>query len=88
VSHNTRTCSCDCTDFEEPIITDRGCCTPMSVRRTCEAPVVPAQQCPDEETEMVYDPETEQFTLIGQLMDQDCLPILDQLNRSILTPIN
>lgn len=79
-------CHHDCSDFTDDE-TDLGCCSPLPVRITCDAPVLPAQQCPDEETEMEYDPETESFTLYAQLMDQNCEPILDQNSLSILTPI-
>ncbi len=86
MSHENPSCH-DCTDFDEPAVEDRGCCSPAPTRHTCDAPVLPVQQCPDEVTEMTYDPETEEYILIAQLLDQNCEPILDQNSDPILTPI-
>lgn len=78
---------CDWTDGDQTDVTDAGCCRPAQIRRTCDAPTLPVQQCPDEETEMVFDEETEEYTLVGQLLDEDCEPILDQNSADILVTI-
>lgn len=87
MSHNPCHHNCDWTDGDEPDVTDAGCCSPAPVRRTCEAPVLPVQQCPDEVTEMIYDEETESFTLVGQLLDESCEPIQDENGDDILVII-
>jgi hypothetical protein len=59
----------------------------MPIRRDCEAPVLPVQVCPDEVVVTEFDPETESFVLTGELLDENCLPIQDENDASILTPI-
>lgn len=85
--HNPCRPCCDWTDADEVDQTDAGCCHPAQFRRTCEAPVLPVQECPDEETEMVFDDETEEFTLVGELLDFDCSTVLDQNGAEILVAI-
>lgn len=73
-------CHHDCTDF--PDLTDeaedKGCCVPAPFRRTCEAPILPVPQCDEENPEIIYDEDTEEFFAVGILYDSECSPITDQ----------
>lgn len=80
-------CCHDCTDFDEPEVADHGCCTPMPVRRTCEAPVLPTKECEEDEPVVEYDPDTERFTVVTILYDQECSPITDENDSPITTVI-
>lgn len=81
-------CCHDCTDFEEPTLEDKGCCTPMPVRRTCEAPALPVPECDEQDPVVEYDPETEKFTVLSVLYDENCSPILDEDDDPITTAIS
>lgn len=83
---NPNTCSWTSSDVTD--LTDLGQCVPASVRRTCDRPVLPVQTCPNEVVSVEFDPETESFTLLGQWLDQNCEPILDENGAVITTPIN
>lgn len=80
-------CHHDCSDFTDDE-TDLGCCSPLPVRITCDAPVLPVPECDEEDAVMTYDPDTEQFTVSSILYDQNCSAILDQNNDAILTLID
>lgn len=57
---------------------DLGCCSPIPVRRTCEAPVLPTPACNEEAPTILYDEETEQFTAVGKMFTNECSPWLDK----------
>lgn len=79
---------CQPCDFTEPDVSDSGCCKPVKILISCEAPVKPVPACPDEEITTEFDPETGIFSIIGELLDENCLPVLDENNLSIMTRIS
>ena len=87
MSNNHPCTACDFTDGDEPVLEERGCCTPPPVKRLCGAPVLPVPDCDEEPPVMEYNPETEEFSLSSILYDQNCSAILDQNNDSITTLI-
>lgn len=80
--------SCDWTDGDTPDVTDEGCAFPAPIRKSCEAPALPEVQCEGDSAEFEFDPETEEFTAVVGLYDQNCLQILDQDDEPITTAIN
>jgi hypothetical protein len=70
-------CCHDCTDFPEEQDTQTGCCAPIPVRLTCEAPVLPVPACDEEDPEIIYDEDTEEFFAVGILYDSECSPLSD-----------
>jgi len=83
MSHNPCHHPCDWTDGDEPTTDDLGCCSPYPIRKTCEAPEVRVPDCDEQDPVVSYDPETEEFTILTNLYDQNCSPITDQ-NSSII----
>jgi hypothetical protein len=77
-------CCHDCTDFDEYADTQTGCCAPIPVRLTCEAPVLPVPACDEEDPTIEYDPDTEEFFAVGKLYDSECSALTDSMG-SILT---
>lgn len=77
-------CCHDCTDFPDHEDTHTGCCSPIPVRLTCEAPVLPVPECDEDDVEMVYDEDTEEFFAVGKLFDSECSVLTDSTG-SILT---
>lgn len=75
---------CDITDGDYGDVTDRGCCTPYPVKIPCGAPVI-SPEC-DEVGVMEYDEETEEFSLVSAIYDENCDAILDQ-NSDTITSI-
>lgn len=76
--------ACDCTDLTDDDRHD-GCCVPAPIIQDCRRPTLPVPTCPDEVVEVELDPETEQYKLIGQWLDQNCEPILDEDDEPITT---
>lgn len=72
-----RPCCHDCTDFPESEDTSLGCCAPIPVRLTCEAPILPVPACDEEDPEIIYDEETEEFFAVGRLYDSECSLLTD-----------
>lgn len=70
-------CHHDCSDFSDADDTDLGCCEPLPVRITCEAPVLPTPECDAEPATIEYDPDTEEFTALSTLYDSECSALLD-----------
>jgi len=68
---------CDWTDGDEADVTYTGCCSPLPIRISCEAPVLPVPECDEEEPTIEFNEETEEFFILGKLYDQDCSPLLD-----------
>lgn len=87
MSHNPCHHSCDWTDGDEPAIEDAGCCTPAPIRRDCAAPDVPVPECDEDQPEVVFDPDTEDFSVWSILYDENCSPILDENDSPIQTLI-
>jgi hypothetical protein len=79
-------CCHDCTDFPEAEDTSLGCCAPIPVRITCEAPVLPTPACDEEDPEITYDEDTEEFFALGKLYDSECSALTDSTG-SILTAL-
>lgn len=81
---------CDYTDYDDPIddiLRDKGCCTPMPVKHTCRAPIIPSAECDEEDPEVEFDPETQTYRVFSILYDQNCSPISDQNEDPIITQI-
>jgi hypothetical protein len=81
----TNPCCRDCTDWPESD-TDLGCCSPIPIRKTCEAPVLPTPACDEEDPEIIYDEDEELFYAVGKLYDSECSALTDS-NGSILTAL-
>lgn len=85
MSHNP--CHQDCTDF--PDITDgaedQGCCSPAVIRKDCERPTLPSNDCDEIDPTVEYDEENETFTILTNLYDQNCQIIFDQNTSPITT---
>lgn len=77
-------CHSDCSDFTDDPRDDYGCCGPIPVRVECGAPVLPVAECDEDDIEMEFDPETEEFFAVGKLFDSVCSALTDS-NGSILT---
>ena len=87
MSSNSNHHPCGSFDLTDGDVTDTGQCNPRRIKKTCAAPELPVQECPNEETTMVYNAAEEDFDLIGQLMDENCEQVLDENSDPILTPI-
>jgi len=78
MSHKPCHHSCDFTDGDDPSndspLKDKGCCTPIPVKIDCLAPVVPAFPCDEEDPEIAYDPETEEFSALSTMYTNQCSP--------------
>jgi hypothetical protein len=75
---------CDWTDADQTDLTDEGCCSPAPIRRNCNAPTLPVPECNEEDPVITFDDDSEEFTVITKLYDQNCSAITDQ-NGSIIT---
>lgn len=64
---------CDFTDGDDSE-DDLGCCTPLPVRRDCGAPVLPVPECDEEGVVMTFDPDTETYTALSIMYDNQCSP--------------
>lgn len=87
MSHSPCHHDCDWTDGDADVSDDLGCCSPLPVRITCEAPVLPTPECDAEPATIEYDPDTEQFTALSTLYDTFCSAITDSIGSIITTPI-
>lgn len=76
-------CHHDCSDFPDSEDTDLGCCSPLPVRKTCEAPVLPVPECDAEPATITFDPETEEFTALSTLYDSECSALLDSTDSPL-----
>lgn len=74
-----------CGEFADPDVTDMGQCAPAAIVRTCEAPEIPVPECDEEEPVTTFDPDTESFTVLTILYDEDCSPISDSTASNITT---
>lgn len=81
---------CDWTDGDDPDddnLRDKGCCTPIPVKLTCLAPVLPLPQCGEVNPIITYDPETEEYFALTTLFDSNCSAITDSTGSPFLTLI-
>ncbi len=69
---------CDWTDGDEPVLEDAGCCSPLPVRITCEAPVLPVPECDEEPATLTFDEDTESFVATVGMFTKACSPWLDK----------
>lgn len=76
---------CDITDGDD--LEEGGCCAPYPVKIPCGAPVLLVPDCDEVPPVMEYDEETEEFSLLSVLYDENCSAILDQNNDEITTLI-
>lgn len=74
-----------CGDFDTTDQTDLGQCFPYRVKRSCDAPTLPTNECDEADPVVEYDPETEVFTVLTILYDSECSPISDSTGSNILT---
>ena len=86
MSHNP--CHHDCSDFPDPDVTDLGCCSAMPIRRDCEAPTIPNPDCDEADPIVSFDPDTEEFTVLSILYDENCSPISDSAASELTTIIS
>lgn len=87
MSHSPCHHDCDWTDGDADASEDLGCCDTLPVRITCEAPVLPVPECDEEPAEIVFDPNTDGFTVLANLYDTLCSAITDENGSIITTPI-
>lgn len=77
--------ACDFTDGDSPEVEESACCTPPPVKKLCGAPVLPVPDCDEVPPEVTYDPETETFSVVSILYDENCSTILDHNDDEITT---
>ena len=81
---------CDTTDWDDPddeLLHEKGCCTPIPVKRDCRAPVLPEQQCGEASPVLTYDPETGEYTATSTMYYKNCSAWLDKNNSPWLALI-
>lgn len=81
---------CDITDGDDPlddVLRDKGCCTPIPVKRDCVAPVIPTPECDEADPVVIYDPDTEQFYVLTTIYDSNCSALIDSTGSSLLSLI-
>lgn len=79
--------SCECGTFEEPDIEDDHKCSPIPVKRKCDAPAQPQAECGEQNFTLEFTPDdpVTKFRIISILYDESCDEILDQTGDPILT---
>lgn len=72
--------------IQVPEVPDRGCCYPLPLIKSCEAPVVPTPSCDDDEFTLEQSPGGKiQFRIVSRVFDENCLPIEDEDGNPIIT---
>lgn len=79
--------NCDFTDVSDLPEQDTGCCTPLPVRIECGAPVLPTPDCDEQDPIVEYDPDTEEFTVLSTMYDQNCSALTDSTGSPLLSLI-
>lgn len=81
---------CDVTDepaYDSPLH-EKGCCTPIPVRRDCLAPVLPTTECDEADPVMEYDPELDIYRVLTTMYDSTCSALLDSTGSPLLSLIS